>query len=522
MDDGLREKVLRHMLDTIYYRYVADPGAEVREDPDLSYLAPNLPDLPEGYRCNDVAGVMLGLHTGTGYQRVRRILESLVSGGILVKGESKNGRNRALYYPNETEEGYLALIRDERNDAPLRGSRYQSVMLSRQLVLDRLKEANVTFTVSLESPGTGITYAVSSALVGRYQKVCEDQGPLMDFQDRVMRIRDDMSPMSDKQVFRALMPELGDKADEADTEGWKDENLRFIDRLVDACDDFLGECQMYQDEHRDYTQEQAFVHDRKSILRREAWGTGLQLTGAEEKALISLAEDSVREHFDREVESGKSIRSGDRESDSWFIGKWFGTGYPQFVDEEIVLPILALVSLSPSARRFFFLDGEWPQKWGVFFSDAARVRSPLTWELFRLAVKDVVDGRSDISSEVPLRLTNLGNTTIKGVTYDSLMAFILEDGRHLLLYGGKRNRLHADAADPDALEVAPLADGINAQLVGRRKRSPMVLRLLNTAGRYDDYRTGRLWGALRNEAMGYKPDEEDLGDSDERPGRGSG
>ena len=203
------------------------------------------------------------------------------------------------------------------------------------------------------------------------------------------------------------------------------------------------------------------------------------------------------------------MRPAECEEESWYIGRWFADGYPQFVDEEIVLPILALITLSPSARRRFLLEGEeWSRGCNTFVSDSKHVRCPLLTELFRLAAADLLQGRGDIGADIPVRYAASGNVTVEGKGCDSLMSFKLEDGRVLVFYGGHKNRLPGDADDRVLAGISPLVEGMNARVVGRKAGCPALRRLMDGACRFRDFSEERLWRVLCGMAEGHGTEED--------------
>ena len=538
MDDG-RDRmlglILHHFLDTVYSRPVTDFKSESKRYEALSSLVGEdaaetfFPgdgggrEYPHGYRLNDAKGV-----TGAppprmqNYQAVRRILQSLCEKGVLVRCGSKNARNRVLYLPEESTDGCLALVRtlppQTGQDGPLCASAYAHMVLDRQLVLDVLRRNGVTVTVSLESPGTGTSYPINSALVGRYLRVYEDQGPFMDFQDRLMRLSDTLSQMDEGEVFLALYPEAREGMVEGgslpDRTGCKEANLAYLEHVIDVVDSFLGDMQRMEDAAGEdglssVPMEDRFSMDPGNRLRRESWASGLHLTDAEREALVSLGSDCVASHYGQLSARGEAVRPAECEEESWYIGRWFADGYPQFVDEEIVLPILALITLSPSARRRFLLEGEeWSRGCNTFVSDSKHVRCPLLTELFRLAAADLLQGRGDIGADIPVRYAASGNVTVEGKGCDSLMSFKLEDGRVLVFYGGHKNRLPGDADDRVLAGISPLVEGMNARVVGRKAGCPALRRLMDGACRFRDFSEERLWRVLCGMAEGHGTEED--------------
>ncbi len=518
--------LMRHFLDTVYSRPVTDFKSEskrymalsglVGEDAAESFFPEGAygRDYPRGYCLNDTSGALRALPSRMqNYQAVRRILRSLCGEGVLVRGGPGNARNRTLYYPNESEEGVLALVRSGSDGGGvLCASAYAHAVLDRQLVLDVLRGNGVTVTVSLGSPGTGTVYPINSALVGRYLRVYEDQEPFMDFQDRLMRLSDTLSQMDDGEVLLALYPEVREGVVEGgevpDGTGCRDANLGYLEHVIDGVDSFLGDMQRFEDAAGEgglssVPMETRFSLDPDSVLRRESWGRGLYLTEAEREALASLGRNCVAAHYGQLSARGEAVRPAECEEESWYIGRWFADGYPQFLDEEVVLPILALITLSPSARRRFLLEGEdWSAECDTFVSDSKHVRCPLLTELFRLALSDILRGTADTGADLPVRYAALGNVTVEGRGYDSLMSFRLEDGRVLLFYGGTKNRLPGDGDDRVLAGILPLIEGINARVVGRRAGSPALRRLMDGACRFRDFPEERLWRVLRGMAEG--------------------
>lgn len=523
--------LLRHFLDTVYSRPVTDFKSESKRYRALSSLVGEdaaesfFPEdgygrgYPRDYRLNDVEGTMGALPPGMqNYQTVRRVLRSLYGDGVLVLGNRRNARNRTLYYPNESTDGCLALVRflsrSDEGGRALCASAYAHTVLDRQLVLDVLRRNGVTVTVALGSPGTGAVYSINSALVGRYLRVYEDQEPFMDFQDRLMRLSDTLSQMDDVEVRLALYPEVREGVVEGgrvpDGTGCRDANLGYLEHVIDGVDSFLGDMQRFEDAAGDgglpsVPMEARFSLDPDNSLRRESWGRGLYLTDAEREALVSLGRDCVAARYGQMSAHGEAVRPADCEEESWYIGRWFADGYPQFLDEEIVLPILALITLSPSARRRFLLEGEeWGAGCNTFVSDSEHVRCPLLTDLFRLALSDVLRGTADTGADLPVRYAALGNVTVEGRGYDSLMSFRLEDGRVLLFYGGTKNRLPEDGEDRVLAGISPLIEGINARVVGKQTRSPALRRLMDGTCRFRDFPEERLWRVLCEMAEGHE------------------
>ena len=120
-----RIMVLRHLMNDVYSEHPEGVSQQKPEEYGIQ-------EFPAYYRYNDVTGIVRAYYDGLfsrgplirkenegsesqydgilNQQNVRKTLESYVSKGILVKDNGHNVRNRKLYFPNETEEGFRSFV----------------------------------------------------------------------------------------------------------------------------------------------------------------------------------------------------------------------------------------------------------------------------------------------------------------------------------------------------------------------------------------------------------------------------
>ena len=109
---------------------------------------------------------------------IREAVEELVEEGLLLPYSAAH--NKHAYYPNESLEGFRAYVKrmvDTRNKEPFRyltstRTTYYRRMLDRQLILDALKENNVSFSFDIMDK-EGKKHMVAFPVVGRYPKIFE-------------------------------------------------------------------------------------------------------------------------------------------------------------------------------------------------------------------------------------------------------------------------------------------------------------------------------------------------------------
>ena len=249
-----RIMVLRHLMNDVYSEHPEGVSQQKPEEYGIQ-------EFPAYYRYNDVTGIVRVHYDGLfsrgplimeenegsesqyegilNQQNVRKTLESYVSKGILVKDNGHNVRNRKLYFPNETEEGFRSFVDviseySEFSGGPIRvrpetdtdgilrslmkqvtgsadyfngtyqvgdillGSWFSHIMVNRNLILSRLKNLGVQVTLYLDSEDEH--YRITVPVVGHYPRVYEDTEQLESFVSDCRVLLEYISSLDDAEI----------------------------------------------------------------------------------------------------------------------------------------------------------------------------------------------------------------------------------------------------------------------------------------------------------------------------------
>lgn len=394
---------------------------------------------------------------------VRNAVDELVSEGLLVRYQAAHNQN--VYYPNESLEGFRSYIRwmKEHKDNTygylfLTNTLFYRRMLDRQLVLDVLKENDTRFVFTLMSK-KGESYRFKVPIVGRFPKIYEMRDCLESYITTLENLNECLEsvPVKLSRVYEILYETELRPEDEAETiledTSALEEMSRFTEGLIGYLKDSLEKMDYLDSKSTggtfgaDFTLREQFAKDGGFIFRREA-----------------LWEDMILEGNDR-ARLKKETRIVDENGNEKEVPDWLMESvlieYPSIMEEQVVLPVLCLVEMSPLAMERFFLVpdairnqvfslntrdyGICDENGNPFFDDSQKPIPGFAVELDKLlseAQRDYVNhttlyqthefianqGNSKTS------LYRLGEISANGDIYPALFTFRINDGRYLAMY----------------------------------------------------------------------------------------
>ena len=301
---------------------------------------------------------------------IRIYIKDLEKNGVLLK---QLNNHRAIsefrYYPNETTEGYLALLdyvlEDYRRGSfpnkefsldPLYGA-YSDMVLNRQFVLDTLKRNMDYIRTSYNGE------LVDIPLVGRYKKNYETKDRLTDMIDVLDKIGSVINDSKNKG-YRKVMEIVED-----DIEPTKDPNFRLNRKKRES------NLKMIDDIKRGLLEEIEFMEMYRRILEGKAedslWENfSDRLMDEYQKHIDNIAPNYPRFGLDSIFTSGLSFYrqeanwldiclTGDEKERLESISEGLSEFYVDWIDENIVMPILCLIQMSPNALYGFTRTNGW-------------------------------------------------------------------------------------------------------------------------------------------------------------------
>ncbi len=394
---------------------------------------------------------------------VRSAVEELVEEKLLVRLAAAH--NQYAYYPNESLEGFRAFVGwvlERFKDYPLRlaipmGTTYYNRMLDRQLILEVLKECNVKFSFTITS-SDGERYMVTAPATGRFQRIFE-MGPKMDcYIDSLGELRrylHESSSVSVSRMFEMLYdPELITIQDDMTIDDPKvlKTMCTFIDGLIEHLEGYeslmgnIGKNASNGVFNKHFTPRDVFSKDSGFVFRREALWEDIILTADDLEGAVMTNED-----FETCSLSGDVLKA-------------VIDIFPSLLEEHVILPVLCLVELSPSAMRRFFLepvaikdqvfsldhrsfwtDEEVPGEPETSVDSSSAVHAGFDVELDRLmseALKDYVNNDTlYVASEHYVHpgrsktcLYRTGDMISGDEVLPALFTFRINDGRYLSMY----------------------------------------------------------------------------------------
>ncbi len=373
--------ILRQFLDRIY----TDRDAKNRYNPfrmpftaqDESFRLPhvwtNTPkELHEQYERECPAGKGFGKCTES---NIRKILKKLEDEGIIRKTESNESVYAELkYYPVETPEGYLSLIRYVREDYrrgfypnkrfgldPLY-SRYSDMVLDRQFILESLRKKAKCIRILKDGR------LIDLPLLGRYKRNFElgpRIGEMMRTLEEVRRIIADESETDYKNVMNLLLdtdeplPENCDEGYYRLTPEKRKSNLVYLDRLSGG----LGEARKHLESqrkllddgrHADNTEVRGkrdiLVMRRFSDRNTKDYAEHLNSMSPKHQHILALdTEISGLHWYGQEATWIDPVLTEKEKADLMMIDKEIADEYTVWLNDRIVMPLLCLAQFSPSA-----------------------------------------------------------------------------------------------------------------------------------------------------------------------------
>lgn len=415
---------------------------------------------------------------------VREALKQLSESG-LVTGVP-GAHNQQMYYPNESLEGiraYVDWISDHNGD-PYRmmgnavntSTTFWKVMVNRQLVVDVLKEAGTRFTICVTDEQS--SYDIELPLLGRYPRIYEMDGKLDSYIYHLKNIRnmmDNPDPISMRDIGEALLEYHGvlDKIPDKQLIGssLKDQLLEFMDGYIDDLENELVKMRQIKVGSRRGTEWSArewFSKDQGRILRREAlW---------EDMIDISIPTDAPLWR----IEGNRRIPIHDDG-----LKKSISDQYGRIIEDRVILPILCLIEMSPTAmHRFLSRDGMLEKQ--VFELDG-RGGNSISSVIDRLLLDALGDYVSNNTYYVVhgsvgsgsncTSLHRFGDISQDGSILPALFTFRINDGRCLSIY--RSNELDA-ICSIFSDDMLPMPDAIDSDiassyLFGQDFRTPQWL-----------------------------------------------
>ena len=306
---------------------------------------------------------------------IRKILKRLEDEGIIRRTESNEKVSvESRYYPVETSEGYLSLIRHVEEDYrrgfypngrmgldPLY-SKFSETVLNRQFILDSLRGKMRSVRVLKEGK------LMDLPLFGRYRKNYE-LGPrikgMMNTLEEIKGIIEDGSEIDYRKVRDILLdtdeplPESCDKDYYKLSQEKKESNLVYLERLGKG----LSEALRYLESQRELFEGGLFT-DNKEIERKrgirtmrrfsdrntEGYAEHLDSMSPGHQHMIILDTEVNGLHwYGQEATWLDPVLTEDEERMLEEIDKEIAEQYPVWLNDRVVMPLLCLAQLSPSA-----------------------------------------------------------------------------------------------------------------------------------------------------------------------------
>ena len=455
------------------------------------------------------------------YQATRKVLEDLVDRGILVMSASSNVRNRKLYFPDESDSGLSALVdylgtyaeyaggrlrvNGGRGDlqpwpyksfTPIRKSDFNSyepltieadILLSskfcrmtvtRGLILRRLGTLGKYLIINLSVDGR--QYKVCLPIRGRYLRTYEDTEPFERFLDNCNGLRDMLEGLTNPELWLDLIG--GDRA-EADkssvkrmSKGIKDRIRTHLETVSDLVVEELERMKALKAAVEDADEQDArfwFGYDRHDDLRMESWGSR-----------PVLDEDDIGE-----MRRAAKVLCPDGSDRRWVEAPSYPEGlvelaiqlYPEVVDDQVVIPTLCLIQMSPSALICFANSGS---KWGFvggFLDPCSGDVGRTNRMLYLAALSDQISGRCNYNLRGwDTTYVGRGEMCIMGKQVSADMVFEVNRGRYVVYHGCEMSQTHL----LDNMVWNPLVigtgNGIDADMIGDARYSDHLLRTVES------------------------------------------
>ena len=300
---------------------------------------------------------------------MRKNINELDERGILRKLENQRATSEYKYYPNETTEGYLALIDYVKDDYrrgyfpnrefmidPLYGN-YSEMVLNRQFVLDVLRKNGDSICTVYNGK------LVDIPLFGRYKKNYETHDRLQQMLDNLVKAKELISDTKNKD-YRKVMELFGDnsKLDRKSlrlNKTIRKSNLEMIDRIIDGMSKEIDFMKAYGDILNGKADD-ALKENFSDRLMREYKEHIDEIAPDYPKFILSSIATKGLSYYRQEANWIDIELTGQETSELESIEEGLSEFYKQFIDENIVMPILCLIQMSPNALYAFTSTKGWP------------------------------------------------------------------------------------------------------------------------------------------------------------------
>lgn len=316
-----------------------------------------------------------------------RYINDLEKHGILIPGRNHRAAVEFKHYPNETTEGYLNLLRYIKEDFergnfpdhrfgldPIYGP-YSEMVLNRQFVLDILRK-NVDCIRTVYNEGL-----VDIPLVGRYIKNYETSKRLDDLIEAVEKIGRIIRDGKNRNYGKVL-DLVHDEDSPRNGDGYKlnrekrKSNLKMIDeRLKPGLLEEKEFMEMYgkilkgNEESKLW---ESFCDDRMEKYKQHLD----KITPDYPRFFMNKITTSGLAMYRQEAEWLDIVLTSDEKEKLESIAEGLSDFYVKWIDENIVMPILCLIQMSPRALYAFIETDGWliPDRIYTYSSEMALMK----------------------------------------------------------------------------------------------------------------------------------------------------
>lgn len=524
-----RFQILNHLMEELY-------GGMSKGTSELRPEELGTTEFPPHYRHNDIQGIVRSFDDGlfirgavvrsdngtdvrsvVNRENTKKIVEDFRSKGFLTRCDN-NVRNRKLYYPVETYDGFTHYIDyimgfmsaaggpialddqgakgfmkdgirkasgtgryfddiDRSNDLLL-DTHYCRLMMDRGAILNRLRSMGKD--VGMIISGNGRDYMVRFPPVGRYPRVYEDREPFERFLTDCLELKERISELSDAEIVLDLMEkERPDRIPNRlanDCKHTKDDITRYLDDVISAVRDektALERMSTHLDGRSD--PRQLFDLDPDSTRRMESSCASLGIAPEDERELESRMRIYERSNG-RWIEiPPDGLDDGIRDD----ILECVLREYPSAVDEHLILPTLCLAQMSPSAMVMLMNSrSAWCSDSGEMIMLNPETVGAVDRELFKAALADLMAGRDRKFIGWSTRYAGFGEYKIDGKTIPALLTFRLNALRYLSFHGGTFKSPLEEACFDLPYPIEQTTDSLRVSVVGDITYSQHLVNLL--------------------------------------------
>lgn len=542
-----RIMILRHLMNDVYSEHPEGVSQQKPEEYGIQ-------EFPAYYRYNDVTGIVRAHYDGLfsrgpliqkenegsesqyegilNQQNVRKTLESYVSKGILVKDNGHNVRNRKLYFPNETEEGFRSFVDviseySEFSGGPIRvrpetdtdgilrslmkqvtgsadyfngtyqvgdillGSWFSHIMVNRNLILSRLKNLGVQVTLYLDSEDEH--YRITVPVVGHYPRVYEDTEQLESFVSDCRVLLEYISSLDDAEIALDLKSAdrelLKDRKFRRNAKHVKEVSIGYLSEVINSFEKEIGTLNRITEETQDgFNPRFWFENDPDGTRRSESTWADLLL---DEDDLEMVRSNARVEMLTQNEWHPLADDSVEKELLTEEAFRW----YPSLIDEYAILPTLCLLQTSPSALIMFAVtESSWGKGIGRLDLHPGTTEV-LNRDLMRAAISDILAGRNKgYGARWPTKYNGFGEFLYNGTSQPSLLYFSINVSRYLSFRGGRLVPPTQEAYYDLSFEIGTNHNGCIATVLGSTRYSTFAFEHLNKTSVRTDY-----FGTLANE-----------------------